>query len=100
MPHSRRASRPAAERRAPRRQAGRLLYASFHVADVAEACLLGGPCGIFGFLAAAKLHSTGRRSNAPRSTPPPTRISRLPEWLAGATTPSFSMRSTSDAALL
>ena len=30
----------------------------------------------------------------------PIRISRLPAWLAGPTTPSFSIRSTSEAALL
>ena len=36
----------------------------------------------------------------PRSTPLPIRISRLPEWFGGLTTPSFSIRSTSEAALL
>ena len=45
-------------------------------------------------------HSSPKSSNAPRSTPLPMRISRLPEWLGGLTTPSFSIRSTSDAALL
>ena len=44
--------------------------------------------------------SSLRSSNAPRSTPLPIRISRLPEWFGGLTTPSFSIRSTSEAALL
>ena len=44
-------------------------------------------------------HSSGRLK-APRSMPPPTRIWRFPAWLAAPTTPSFSMRSTSEAALL
>ena len=48
----------------------------------------------------AENHPSTARSKAPRSIPPPTRIARLPEWFGAPTTPSCSIRSTSEAALL
>jgi hypothetical protein len=48
----------------------------------------------------ASPQSSPRSSKAPRSTPLPIKISRLPAWFGGLTTPSFSIRSTREAALL
>ena len=48
----------------------------------------------------ASAQSSSMSSKAPRSTPFPIRISRFPAWLGALTTPSFSIRSTSEAALL
>jgi AcrR family transcriptional regulator len=59
-----------------------------------------GPASGSGVLAVTDAENQSSRSNAPRSIPPPTRICLLPAWLAAPTTPSFSMRSTSEAALL